>query len=65
LATQPQVQPALKPLLKVALDVHLAIYVGAVQEEGSHPKPPQRFKPRGGRGNTCAPGAPRPRSSAY
>jgi transposase len=44
-ATQTQVQPQLKPLLKVALDVHLALYVVAVQEEGSHPKPPQRFKP--------------------
>jgi transposase len=40
-ATQIQVQP----LLKVALDVHLALYVAALQEEGSHPKPPQRFKP--------------------
>ena len=40
-ATQPQVQP----LLKVALDVHLAFYVAAIQEEGAHPKPPQRFKP--------------------
>ena len=40
-ATQTQVQP----LLKVALDVHLAFYVAALQEEGSHPKPPQRFKP--------------------
>ena len=40
-ATQTQVQP----LLKVALDVHLALYVAAIQEEGSHPKPPQRFKP--------------------
>ena len=44
-ATQTQVQPALKPLLKVALDVHLLCYVVAVQEEGSHPKPPLRFKP--------------------
>jgi hypothetical protein len=35
----------LKPLLKVAMDVHLAIYVIALQEEGAHPKPPQRFKP--------------------
>ena len=40
-ATQTQVPP----LLKVALDVHLAFYVAAVQEEGTHPKPPQRFKP--------------------
>jgi transposase len=32
-------------LLKVALDVHLAFYVVALQEEGSHPKPPQRFRP--------------------
>ena len=40
-ATQTQVPP----LLKVALDVHLAFYVAAIQEEGSHPKPPQRFKP--------------------
>ena len=40
-ATQTQVLP----LLKVALDVHLAFYVAALQEEGSHPKPPQRFKP--------------------
>ena len=40
-ATQHQVQP----LLKVALDVHLLLYVAAIQEEGSHPKPPQRFKP--------------------
>src|SRR6185503_19133793 len=40
-ATQTQVQP----LLKVALDVHLQCYVAAIQEEGSHPKPPQRFKP--------------------
>jgi len=44
-ATQTQVPPPLKPLLKVALDVHLALYVAAIQEEGSHPKPPQRFKP--------------------
>ena len=34
-----------QPLLKVALDVHLQSYVVAIQEEGSHPKPPQRFKP--------------------
>ena len=44
-ATQNQVHSTLKPLLKVALDVHLAFYVAAAQEEGSHPKPPQRFKP--------------------
>jgi len=44
-ATQTQVPTTLKPLLKVALDVHLAFYVAAIQEEGSHPKPPQRFKP--------------------
>lgn len=44
-ATQTQVPTALKPLLKVALDVHLAFHVAAIQEEGSHPKPPQRFKP--------------------
>src|SRR6476660_8501625 len=44
-ATQTHVQPSLKPLLKVALDVHLALYVAALQEEGSQPKPPQRFKP--------------------
>src|ERR1051325_390557 len=44
-ATQTQVPTTLKPLLKVALDVHLALYVAAFQEEGSHPKPPQRFKP--------------------
>ena len=40
-ATQTQVQP----LLKVALDVHWQFYVVALQEEGTHPKPPQRFKP--------------------
>ena len=34
-----------QPLLKVALDVHLAWYVIAMQEDGSSPKPPQRFKP--------------------
>src|SRR4030095_6146852 len=44
-ATQTQVPTALQPLLKVALDVHLSFYVAATQEEGSHPKPPQRFKP--------------------
>ena len=40
-ATQTQVPP----VLKIALDVHLAFYIAAVQEEGSHPKPPQRFTP--------------------
>jgi transposase len=44
-ATQTQVPAQLKPLLKVALDVHLASYVAAIQEEGAHPKPPQRFQP--------------------
>ena len=44
-ATQTQVPSPLKPRLKVALDVHLAFYVAAIQEEGSHPKPPQRFTP--------------------
>ena len=39
----PQIQS--QPLLKVALDVHLAFYVAAIQEDGAHPKPPQRFKP--------------------
>ncbi|MGH7979396.1 MAG: hypothetical protein ACREE6_08470 [Limisphaerales bacterium] len=34
-----------QPLLKIAMDVHLAWYVIALQEEGSSPKPPQRFKP--------------------
>ena len=34
-----------KPLLKMALDVHLAFHVMAMQEEGSSPKSPQRFKP--------------------
>lgn len=38
-------QPVNQPLLKVALDVHLAFHVIAFQEEGSSPKPPQRFKP--------------------
>jgi transposase len=38
-------QPVNRPLLKIALDVHLAWYVIAVQEDGSSPKPPQRFKP--------------------
>ena len=44
-ATQTQVASVLKPLLKVAIDVHLALYVAAIQEDGAHPKPPQRFKP--------------------
>jgi len=34
-----------KPLLKVAIDAHLAWHVVATQEDGSSPKPPQRFKP--------------------
>jgi hypothetical protein len=34
-----------KPVLKVAIDVHPSRYVCAIQEDGSHPKPPQRFKP--------------------
>jgi transposase len=34
-----------QPLLKIALDVHLAGHVVALQEDGSSPKPPQRFKP--------------------
>jgi transposase len=33
--------------LKVALDVHLAWHVAALQYDGSHPKPPQRFSPAG------------------
>jgi transposase len=37
--------PQPKPLLKVAIDAHLAWHVIAMQEEGSSPKPPQRFKP--------------------
>jgi len=43
-AVQPVNHPQ-PPLLKIALDVHLAWHVAAVQEEGSSPKPPQRFKP--------------------
>lgn len=35
----------LKPLLKIAIDAHLAWHVIAFQEEGSCPKPPQRFRP--------------------
>jgi transposase len=42
-AVQPITLP--QPLLKIALDVHLAWHVVAVQEDGSSPKPPQRFKP--------------------
>ena len=38
-------RPQPKPLLKIALDVHLSWHVMAVQEEGTNPKPPQRFKP--------------------
>jgi hypothetical protein len=34
-----------KPLLKIAIDAHLAWHVIAVQEDGSSPKPPQRFQP--------------------
>src|SRR5690348_16703771 len=34
-----------QPLLKIAIDAHLAWHVIAMQEEGSSPKPPQRFKP--------------------
>src|ERR1041384_1302813 len=44
-ATQTQVPSQLKPLLKVALDVHRQSYVAAIQEEGTHLKPPQRFQP--------------------
>ena len=42
---QPVNHPQPKPLLKVAIDAHLAWHVIALQEEGSSPKPPQRFKP--------------------
>jgi len=35
----------IKPLLKIAIDVHLKSYVAAMQVDGSHPKPPQRFTP--------------------
>jgi hypothetical protein len=38
-------QPVNPPLLKIALDVHLAWHVVALQEDGSSPKPPRRFKP--------------------
>ena len=34
-----------KPLLKIAIDAHLAWHVIACQEDGSSPKPPQRFQP--------------------
>lgn len=34
-----------QPRLKIAIDVHLACYVIALQEDGTHPQPPQRFKP--------------------
>jgi transposase len=37
--------PQPKPLLKIAIDAHLAWHVIALQEEGRHPKPPQRFQP--------------------
>jgi len=42
---QPVNHLPLQPLLKVAIDAHLAWHVIALQEEGRHPKPPQRFKP--------------------
>ena len=42
---QPVNHPQLKPLLKIAIDAHLAWHVIAFQEDGSSPKPPQRFKP--------------------
>lgn len=44
-ATQSPIQR--KPLLKIALDVHLAWHVAAIQCDGSHPRPPQRFTPAG------------------
>src|SRR5207253_1976397 len=44
---QPVNHPELKPLLKIAIDAHLAWHVIAMQEEGSSPKPPQRFHPAG------------------
>jgi tripartite ATP-independent transporter DctM subunit len=44
---QPVNHPQLKPLLKIAIDAHLAWHVIAMQEEGSSPKPPQRFSPAG------------------
>ncbi len=34
-----------QPLLKIAIDAHLAWHVIAFQEDGSSPKPPQRFHP--------------------
>jgi transposase len=46
-ATQPVNNIPLKPLLKIAIDAHLAWHVIAMQEEGSSPKPPQRFSPAG------------------
>ncbi len=42
---QPVNHPQPKPLLKIAIDAHLAWHVIAFQEEGSSPKPPQRFRP--------------------
>jgi len=42
---QPVNHPQRKPLLKIAMDAHLAWHVIALQEEGSSPKPPQRFRP--------------------
>ena len=42
---QPVNHPSRQPVLKVAIDAHLAWHVIALQEEGSSPKPPQRFKP--------------------
>jgi len=42
---QPVNHPQLKPLLKIAIDAHLAWHVIAFQEDGSSPKPPQRFHP--------------------
>jgi transposase len=44
---QPVNHPELEPLLKIAIDAHLAWHVIAMQEEGSSPKPPQRFHPAG------------------
>ena len=44
-ATQPVNNTPIKPLLKIAIDAHLAWHVIALQEEGSSPKPPQRFRP--------------------
>jgi len=42
---QPVNHPSIKPLLKIAIDAHLAWHVIAIQEDGSSPKPPQRFRP--------------------